>query len=125
MNSDITPPKTTQAAISARRSMPLSVILPNFNHGGLIARALRALLDQTPVASEIIVVDDGSTDNSVEVVEAFQRQDASIRLSRDEGNRGIIVSVKTAIEVATANICYLPRLMILFFPDCSVMPWQG
>jgi glycosyltransferase involved in cell wall biosynthesis len=83
--------------------MPLSVILPNFNHGGLIARALRALLDQTPAASEIIVVDDGSTDNSVEVVEALQRQYASIRLIRNGTNRGIIASVKTALEVATGE----------------------
>ena len=83
--------------------MPLSVILPNFNHGGLIARALRALLDQTPAASEIIVVDDGSTDNSVEIVEALQRQYASIRLIRNGTNRGIIASVKTALEVATGE----------------------
>jgi glycosyltransferase involved in cell wall biosynthesis len=83
--------------------MPLSVILPNFNHGGLIARALRALLDQKPVASEIIVVDDGSTDNSVEVVEALQRHYASIRLIRNGTNRGIIASVKTALEVATGE----------------------
>jgi glycosyltransferase involved in cell wall biosynthesis len=103
MDSEITTPKTTEAAIGRGAPMPLSVILPNFNHGGLIARALRALLDQTPVASEIIVVDDGSTDNSVEVVEALQRQYASIRLIRNGTNRGIIASVKTALEVATGE----------------------
>jgi len=86
-----------------RPTMPLSVILPNFNHGGLIARALRALLDQTPAACEIIVVDDGSTDNSVEVIEALRRQNGLIRLIRNPTNQGIIASVKTALEAATGE----------------------
>jgi glycosyltransferase involved in cell wall biosynthesis len=103
MDSEITTPKTTETAIDRGAPMPLSVILPNFNHGGLIARALMALLNQTPAASEIIVVDDGSTDNSVEVVEALQRQYASIRLIRNGTNRGIIASVKAALEVATGE----------------------
>jgi glycosyltransferase involved in cell wall biosynthesis len=90
-------------AADRRSSMPLSVILPNFNNGTLIARALCALLDQTPVASEIIVVDDGSTDNSVEVVEALQRHHPSIRLIRNSTNEGIIASVKTALAVASGE----------------------
>lgn len=90
-------------AIDPQPPMPLSVILPNFNHGGLIARALHALLNQTPPASEIIVVDDGSTDNSVEVVEALQRQYQSIRLIRNKTNQGIIASVRTALEAAVGE----------------------
>jgi glycosyltransferase involved in cell wall biosynthesis len=83
--------------------MPLSVILPNFNHGGLIARALHALLDQTPSAKEIIVVDDGSTDDSVAAIEGVQRQHPSIRLIRNPTNQGIVASVKTALAVATGE----------------------
>src|ERR1700728_4156901 len=103
MDSEITTPKATQAAIGRGAPMPLSVILPNFNHGGLIARALRALLDQTPAASEILVVDDGSTDNSVEVVEALQRPYAWIGRIRNGTHRGISASVKTALEVAAGE----------------------
>jgi glycosyltransferase involved in cell wall biosynthesis len=92
-----------EAPINPRPAMPLSVILPNFNHGDLIARALHALLDQTPSASEIIVVDDGSTDNSVEVIEALQRRYGSIKLIRNSTNQGIIASVKTALDVASGE----------------------
>jgi glycosyltransferase involved in cell wall biosynthesis len=91
------------AKAAAGPAMPLSVILPNFNHGALIARALRALLDQTPPAKEIIVVDDGSTDDSVSVVEALQQRHASIRLIRHPTNRGIIAAVKSALDVATGD----------------------
>jgi glycosyltransferase involved in cell wall biosynthesis len=90
-------------AQTARPPMPLSVILPNFNHGNVIARALSALLAQTPAAREIIVVDDGSTDNSVEIVEAMQRRHQSIRLIRNKTNQGIIASVKTALAAATGD----------------------
>ena len=83
--------------------MPLSVILPNFNHGSLIARALHALANQTPAAREIIVIDDGSTDDSVSVIEALQRRYPSIRLIRNATNQGIVASVKTALEVATGE----------------------
>jgi len=83
--------------------MSLSVILPNFNHGDVVARALHALANQTPAAHEIIVVDDGSTDNSVEVIEALQRRYASIRLIRSRTNQGIVASVNTALEVATGE----------------------
>jgi glycosyltransferase involved in cell wall biosynthesis len=84
-------------------TMPLSVILPNFNHGALIPRALNALLSQTPAAKEIIVVDDGSTDDSVKVIEEFRRRYGAIKLIRNASNRGIIDSVKSALQIATGE----------------------
>src|SRR5580698_1410745 len=88
-------------------SMPLSVVLPNFNHGKLISRALRALLAQRPQAKEIIVVDDGSTDDSVSIIEEFQRHHDSIRLIRNETNQGIIAAVRSALDVATGEYLFL------------------
>jgi len=83
--------------------MSLSIILPNYNNGKLIGRALSALLNQTPPAQEIIVVDDGSTDNSIEVVEALQRLHPSIRLVRNLTNSGIIAAVKSGLKSATGE----------------------
>ena len=90
-------------ASDAPTTISLSVILTNYNNGNLIARALLALLNQTPAAQEIIVVDDGSTDNSVAVIEALQRQHPAIKLIRNETNCGIIASVKNALTVATGE----------------------
>jgi glycosyltransferase involved in cell wall biosynthesis len=49
----------------------ISVIIPAFNRAHLIGETLRSLLMQTRRADEIIVVDDGSTDNTAEVAAAF------------------------------------------------------
>lgn len=48
-----------------------SIIIPNFNNGSTLARALNSALCQTTPAYEIIVVDDGSTDDSRQIAESF------------------------------------------------------
>jgi glycosyltransferase involved in cell wall biosynthesis len=47
----------------------ISVIIPAYNRAGLIGETLRSLSNQTVPAKEIIIVDDGSTDGSADVVE--------------------------------------------------------
>ena len=87
----------------AIQPISLSVILPNYNHAKLIPRALHAFLNQTPPAKEIIVIDDGSTDDSVTVIEEIARRHHSIRLIRHAANRGIVAAVKSGLELATGE----------------------
>ena len=94
---------SSEAALDSQPIMPLSVVLPNFNDGKVLPRALHSLLAQKPAAAEIIVVDDGSSDNSVAVVEELQARHPSIRLIRNETNLGIVASVRRALDVATGE----------------------
>ena len=48
-----------------------SVIIPNFNNGPTLARAINSVLTQTTPAHEILVIDDGSTDESKQIAESF------------------------------------------------------
>jgi glycosyltransferase involved in cell wall biosynthesis len=60
------------------RAATVSVVVPCYNRADLVGQTLRSLLNQTLPADEIIVVDDGSTDSTVDAVEseftAFSRQ---------------------------------------------------
>lgn len=53
------------------KQVPLSVIIPTYNRALLLERSLRSVLRQTTACKEIIVVDDGSTDATKEVVERY------------------------------------------------------
>jgi len=75
----------------------LSVIMANYNHARWLPRALSALLDQDPAPDEVVVVDDGSTDHSISVIEAYRARYPSITLIRHERNRGVAAAMDTAL----------------------------
>lgn len=75
----------------------VSVVIPTYNYGHFLASAVRSALEQTWVAREVIVVDDGSTDNTPEVLRAFGRDVRVIR----KVNAGLSAARNTGIEAAT------------------------
>jgi glycosyltransferase involved in cell wall biosynthesis len=82
-----------------------SVVVPLYNKGKEIRRALNSVLEQTYTEYELIIVDDGSTDNGPEVVRQFR--DQKIRLISQE-NRGSSVARNRGIaEAAYEYIAFL------------------
>lgn len=86
----------------------LSVIMPNYNDSCYISEALEAILNQSFRPMEVIVVDDGSTDNSVEIIEQFAKRYPIIRLLKNERNMGIYFSVNRALECVSGDYLYFP-----------------
>jgi glycosyltransferase involved in cell wall biosynthesis len=82
--------------------MDFSVVIPLYNKAPHVASALRSVLDQTLAAREVIVVDDGSTDGSREIVEQYG--DARVRLlTRSPPNAGGYAARNLGIETATSE----------------------
>lgn len=76
----------------------VSVVIPTYNRAKLIGKTLRSVLGQSYDNFEIIVVDDGSTDNTKDVVNKFK--DERIRYIRHEKNKGAPTARNTGIKAA-------------------------
>jgi glycosyltransferase involved in cell wall biosynthesis len=81
--------------------MLCSVIIPLYNKGPFVGFAIETVLTQTHQNVEVIVVDDGSSDNGPEVVEAIQ--DPRVRLLR-QTNGGVSKARNTGIAAATGEL---------------------
>jgi glycosyltransferase involved in cell wall biosynthesis len=79
----------------------VSVIIPVYNRSGLLSRAVRSVLGQTLSDIEIIVVDDGSTDDIRAVLDGFK--DERIRSVRHEGRRGAAAARNTGVRHARGS----------------------
>lgn len=66
----------------------LSIVMPTYNGAGFLREQVRSILAQTDPDFEVLVIDDGSTDDSVAVVAELARTDARIRPLPASGNRG-------------------------------------
>lgn len=80
----------------------VSVVIPSYNHGGYICQCLESVLTQTYQNFEIVIVDDGSTDDSVEKIRAID--DRRIALEVFPQNRGACVALNAAIRRAEGDL---------------------
>ncbi len=84
----------------------LSVVLPHYNHAKLITRALDAFLEQSVQADEILILDDCSTDNSVEVIREYADKHPHIRLYEAPENGGVCVNANRGLEMVSGEFVY-------------------
>lgn len=85
-------------------NVKFSVLVANYNNGIYIRDALYSVLSQSYNSWEVILVDDASTDNSLEVIEPFLK-DKRIKLYRNEINHGCGFTKSRCISLATGPIC--------------------
>lgn len=84
----------------------LTAVVCNYNHGKLVGRALDALLQQSRPPDELIVVDDGSTDDSAAVIQSWADRHPTIRFLRNDRNLGFHASASKALHAATGDLLY-------------------
>ena len=80
--------------------MSLTVILPNYNHGAVIGEQLRAIFAQSVQPETLLVIDDGSTDDSVERIRGLIRGHANAQLICKPRNAGVVAAMNEGLEMA-------------------------
>jgi len=78
----------------------ISVIISSYNYGRFVGTTINSVLEQTFPAHEIIIVDDGSTDNSAEVIGSFGERVKFVQ----QKNQGVCVARNNGAKMATGEI---------------------
>jgi glycosyltransferase involved in cell wall biosynthesis len=110
--------------------MDISVVIPLYNKEKYIYRTIASVLNQTVPPAEIVVIDDGSSDNSVNEVQRFN--DRRIRLVRQQNsgegatrNKGVAASKNDMVAFLDADDEWKPDFLLHIqrlvnnFPDCG------
>lgn len=87
--------------LAACGDFDVDVVVPVFNGGRYVRQCLESILAQTYAASRIIVVDDGSTDSTPDIVLELRASDSRIELVR-QPHRGVSAARNRGIEMSTA-----------------------
>jgi glycosyltransferase involved in cell wall biosynthesis len=85
----------------------ISVIMPSYNSGSFLADAIESVINQTYPHFELIVCDDGSIDETLEIAESYATRDPRIRILR---NNFRSVSVNANSGVSAARYPWVARL---------------
>lgn len=78
----------------------VSVVMPTYNRADFLPRSIESILDQDYHNFEFIIVDDGSTDTTADVLASYQAKDKRIRILKNPENRGISFSRNRGTDAA-------------------------
>jgi glycosyltransferase involved in cell wall biosynthesis len=85
----------------------ISVILPVYNGGKYLNDAIESILSQTYENFEFIIINDGSKDNSLDIIKEYEKKDSRIIIISRE-NKGLIATLNEGIQMAKGK--YIARM---------------
>ena len=94
-----------------KKNTGISIIIPCFNAERFIDKCIKSIVDQNLKEYEIIVVDDGSKDNTKEIIAKHSRENPNIHVIFNEKNMGAGYSRNTALKIS--------KYEIVSFVDCD------
>jgi glycosyltransferase involved in cell wall biosynthesis len=89
-----------------QKKQTLSALICNYNHAHFLPDAIEAILGQTRLPDEILLMDDGSSDNSWEIMQSYAARDQRIQIFRKEKNEGYIPGINELTERATGDFIH-------------------
>lgn len=80
--------------------------MTNYNHSEFLPQAIDAILNQSYPIHELIIIDDASTDNSINILEEYAQKHSSIKLHRNEKNMGILHNIDKLLKLSSGEYIY-------------------
>lgn len=103
--------------------MKISVVIPSYNHGHYLPECLDAILAQSRLPDEIIVIDDASTDHTQEILKRHQAKIPFLKTFRNLKNSGVNVSMNRGVREASGDWTTLTaaddKILPGFFESCA------
>ncbi|MGX9519176.1 glycosyltransferase family 2 protein [Vibrio mediterranei] len=87
----------------------LAVIVPIFNAEEYLEKAIDSILNQSYSNFELIAIDDGSTDRSLDILKGIQRKDSRVRVVSRE-NRGLVSTLNEGLSLVSSDVEYVARM---------------
>lgn len=94
---------TTKTATDTNAAPAISIIMPNRNYAKYIDDALNSVLHQTFTDWECLIIDDASTDNSIEIIQKYVDQDKRFKLFHTDEYSGISVARNIGLDNARGD----------------------
>lgn len=95
----------------------ISILIANYDNGKYFRDCYDSIISQSYENWEVIIVDDCSTDNSVDIIERLIQEDQRFKLYKNEVNRGCGYTKKKCIDLATGDFC------AFLDPDDALYPY--
>ena len=90
-----------------RKKKTATLVMANYNHVKYLPESLSSIFAQSRAIDEVIIIDDASTDNSLEVLSQFQVKEARLRVLRNETNKGAVYSANRGLAQASGDlVCF-------------------
>lgn len=83
---------------------PISVVMSVYNGNNFLEEAILSILNQTLTNFEFIIIDDHSTDNSLEIIHSYKLIDDRIKILRNDTNLGLARSLNKGIKLAKGEV---------------------
>lgn len=111
---------------SSDTTVDISVVIPSYNHASFIVEAIESIVRQTFSNWELILIDDGSTDNTRSILDQRYRDNKKIRLVYQENhgahhalNLGVRLARGRYISILNSDDVYHPHRLQTLFSHCN------
>ena len=84
--------------------MRISLIMPNYNHANYLRASISAMLAQTRPADEIIIIDDASTDRSLDVIDKVVGDSRDVHIVRNRERGGAVRALNAGLSAASGDV---------------------